>query len=247
LTPTNTSSPTPTHTPTVTDTPTPTHTPTQTPTPTKLNGGSAAFTPADPDFMSVPGTTSFAVGTGDFTVEWFQYQTNNGNENYLFSYGNTDNFAVSIGSGGNRIRFYMGGSLLDNPTITNPTSVWHHVAITRLSGTFSGYFNGTRVTNIANSTNITDTSSTFFIATKDGVNPTGDNFPGNITNFRFVKGTSIYSGATISVPTSPLISISGTSLLLAVKTSGTIAEDTSGTGNVVTNNGATFSSLTPFI
>jgi hypothetical protein len=196
--------------------------------------------------MSVTGSTSFAVGTGDFTVEWFQYQTNSGNENYLFSYGTADNFAISIASGGNRLNCYMGGSRITNPTITNPNSVWHHVAITRSSGTYNAYFNGTRVASLANTTNITDTTSVFYICTKDGVSPTGDNFPGNMTNFRFVKGTAVYTGATLTIPTSPLTPISGTELLLGVKTSGTINEDSSGTNKTVVNNGATFDSLTPF-
>ena len=245
-TPTNTT--TPTITPSNTPTNTTTHTPTttQTPTPTKLNGGSLFLVPGDPDWLSVTGSTSFAVGTGDFTVEWFQYQNNNGNENYLFSYGTTDNFAVSVASGGNRLNCYMGGSRIDNPSITNATNTWFHVAITRSAGTYNAYFNGTRVTTLSNTTNITDTTSIFYIGTKDGVNPTGDNFPGNITNFRFVKGTAVYTAATLTVPTSPLISIPGTELLLAVKTAGTLANDTSGTNKAVTNNGATFSALTPF-
>ena len=154
---------------------------------------------------------------------------------------------MSVASGGNRLNCYMGGSRIANPTITNTTSTWYHVAITRSAGTYNAYFNGTRVTTLANSTNISDTTSLFHIATQDGVSPTGDNFPGNITNFRFVKGTAVYTGTTLTVPTSPLISIPGTELLLAVKTAGTLANDTSGTNKVVTNNGATFSALTPFV
>jgi hypothetical protein len=189
-TPNTTQTQTPTQTPT--NTGTPTQTPTQTPTPTKVIGGSALFVPSDPDWMSVTGSTSFAVGTGDFTVEWWQYQTNNGNENYLFSYGaGTDNFAVSVASGGNRLNCYMGGSRISNSTISNPTNTWHHVAVSRNSGTYNAYFSGTRIDTLANSTNITDTTSTFFICTKDGTGGTGDNFPGNITNFRFVKGSAV--------------------------------------------------------
>jgi len=253
-TPTNTNTPTPNLTPTNTTTPTntitPTNTTTQTPTPTKLNGGSILFTAANNNFLSITGSTAFAVGTGDFTVEWFQYQTNNGNENYLFSYGaGTNNFAVSMASGGNRMNCYMGGSRIDNPTITNTTNVWNHVAVTRSSGTYNSYFNGTRVGTLANTTNITDIASLFYIASSDGVNPTGDNFPGNITNFRFVKGTAVYTGATLTIPTSPLTAISGTQLLLGVKTAGTFTNDSSGTNKTVVNGGspvATFSLLTPF-
>ena len=199
--------------------------------------------------MTVTGSTSFAVGTGDFTVEWWEYQTNNGNENYLFSYGTADNFAVAIASGGNRLNCYMGGSRIANPTITNNTNVWYHVAVTRSAGTYNAYFNGTRVASVANTTNITDTSSTFFICSKDGTGSNNDNFPGYLTNFRFVKGTAVYTGATYVVPTSPLTPIAGTQLLLAAKTAATFTDDTSGTNKVVVNNGTpacTYSLLTPF-
>jgi hypothetical protein len=145
----------------------------------------------------------------------------------------------------------MGGSLVQNPapTIENTTNTWYHVAITRSSGTYNAYFNGTRVTTVANTTNITDTTSLFYIASKGNAGSTADNFPGYLTNFRFVKGTAVYTGATLTIPTSPLTEISGTELLLGVKTSGTFTNDTSGTNKVVVNNGspvATFNLLTPF-
>ena len=248
-TPTTTPSVTPTTTPSVTptNTPTKTNTPTPTLTPTKVIGNSILFTPANSDYLSVTGSTAWAVGTGDFTVEGWFYQVNNGNTNYLFSLGNTNTFAVAIGNGGNKLAGYMGGTRISNQGISTSTSVWYHWAVTRSSGTYNTYFNGTRVDTLANSTNITDSSSTFFVG-YDGVNSSSF-WPGNITNFRFVKGTAVYTGATYVVPTSPLTPIAGTQLLLAAKTAATFTDDTSGTNKVVVNNGTpacTYSLLTPF-
>jgi hypothetical protein len=139
----------------------------------------------------------------------------------------------------------MGGSLVDNPIITNTTNTWYHVAISRSSGVYNGYFNGVRVTSQSDSTNITDTTSLFYIAT-DGTGNNNRIFPGNITNFRFIKGTALYTGTTLTVPTSPLIAEPGTELLIAVKSAARLNEDTSGTNKVINNNGATYSTLTPF-
>jgi hypothetical protein len=244
LTETPTQTQTQTTTPTQTFTQTPTTT--QTPTPTKLTGGSILFIPADNDYLSITGSTSWAVGTGDFTVETFAYQTNNGNENFLFSLGSSDTFALSFSSGGNRLNCYMGGALVANPNISTTIGNWYHIAISRSSGTYNAYFNGTRISSFANATNITDTSSLFYVGVKNPANPLGDNWPGNFTNFRFVKGTAVYTGATYTVPTSPLLPIAGTELLLAAKTAGTFTEDTSGTNKVVVNNGTTYDPLTPF-
>ena len=43
---------------------------------------------------------------------------------------------------------------------------------------------------------------------------------GNMTDFRFVKGTAVYTGATYTVPTSPLTAITNTSLLLSYTNAG---------------------------
>ena len=150
----------PTQTPTPTNTPT--ETTTQTPTPTKVIGNSILFTQANNDYLSVTGSTAWAVGTGDFTVEGWYYQTNNGNTNFLFSLGNAQLFAMAIGSGGNKLSGYMGGARISNQNISTATNVWYHWAVTRSSGTYNTYFNGTRTDTLANSTNVTDSVSTFY-------------------------------------------------------------------------------------
>ena len=199
-------------------------------------------------WLTVPASSDWAVGTGDFTIEWFQYQTNNGNENYVFDLGVNNNLAAAIASGGGRINFYENGTRVANPTITNSTNVWHHVAISRASGTTRIYFNGSQVASFADTANITDSSSTFYIGVMDPANPTGDQWPGNITNFHFVKGTAKYTGASLTVPTQPISAIANSKLLLLAASSGTMLTDSSGTGKVVTNAGAgaTYSTLKPF-
>lgn len=196
-------------------------------------------------WFTVPGTSSWAVGTGDFTVEWFQYQTNNGNENYIFSLGTTDTFAASVQSGGNRLRAYANGSLLQNPTISNLNNAWFHVALSRTGSTMNMYFSGSRVATFANSSNITDSSSILYIGTKDGAGGTGDNWPGLVTNFRWTTGQCLYNGTTLTVPTANLTTGSFTKLLLLAQTSGTLNVDSTGL-NTVTNVGATFSTNVPF-
>ena len=197
-------------------------------------------------WLSTPGSSDWAVGTGDFTVEWFQYQTNNGNENFIFNVG-TNAISASTASGGNKTNIYLGGSKVSTPT-TNPSlNTWYHVAMSRSAGTLNVYFNGTRVDTLASSTNITDSTSTLFIGTQDNVSPYGDNWPGNITNFRFIKGTGIYTGSTITVPTTNLTSVPNTKILLLFRNSSEFLTDSSGTGKVVTNAGIpTWSALKPF-
>lgn len=210
-----------------------------------VGNGSMAFVAASSMYLTVPGSTDWAVGTGDFTVEGWMYQTNNGNTNYLFSLGTGNNFAVGIASGGGRLSGYMGGSRISNQTIANATNTWFYWAVTRSSGTYNMYFNGTRTDTLANSTNITDAVSVLYIGW-DG-SGAGAYWPGNMTNFRFTKGSALYTGATMTIPTSNLTAGANTKLLLNSQNSANLLTDSSGTGKVVTNvNGVSFSALTPY-
>ena len=73
------------------------------------------------------------------------------------------------------------------------------------------------------------------------------NWPGYITNFRFIKGTGLYNTATIAVPTSTLQNIANTKLLLVVQTAVDYLVDSSTTPKAVTNNNAVvYNALKPF-
>ena len=242
---TTTLAPTTTST-TIAPTSTTTSTSSTTSTTTINLGGSINL--AGTSWLTVPASSDWAVGTGDFTVEWFQYQTNNGNENYIFDLGITDTFAFAMASGSNRVNVYMNGTKVSNAAVTTSTNTWYHVAITRSGGTMNVYFNGTRVDTFSNSSNISDSSSTLYIGVKDPASPTGDQWPGNITNFHFVKGTAKYTGSTLTIPTQPIASTANSKLLLLAASSGAMLTDSSGTSKVVTNAGAgaTYSTLKPF-
>jgi len=217
-------------------------------TPQLVSVGSMDFTPASSNrYLSLAASSDWAVGTGDFTVEWFQYQTNNGNENFIFDLGTADNFAVSVASGGNRMNIYMNGTKLFNPTVSATTNVWYHVAVSRISSTLYIYHNGINAQSGSNSTNVTDNTSTFYIGCENPGGGTGDNWPGYITNFRFIKGTGLYSGSSLTVPTSTLQNVANTKLLLAVTDSVNFLTDSSTTPKTVTNNNSVaYNSLKPF-
>lgn len=197
-------------------------------------------------WLSLPASSDWALGTGDFTIEWFQYQTNNGNENYIFNVG-SNTIGASVASGGNRINIYIGGSRIS--TIANPSlSVWYHVAISRVGGNLHTYFNGTRIDTRTNSTDINDSSSILYVGTQNNASPYGDNWPGNITNFRWVKGTGLYSDSTLTIPNRNLKPVTNTKLLLLFKTAGRFLVDSSRTWKVLSNAGAsTWSSFSPFV
>ena len=169
-------------------------------------------------------------GTTDWTVEgWFFI--NNGNGTAIFS---TDPASANIGcflgvnNNLNRdITFSIyrgvGGSWHE---VSSSGGVWQyntwtHFAVTfqTSSKTLRAYINGSVVA--------TNSSPTFAYSSSNSTYPLdiGRSYysgatsgylyaTGHISNLRFIKGNALYTGSTLTVPTSPLTSIANTFLLL---------------------------------
>ena len=105
------------------------------------------------------------------------------------------------------------GNIVHSASNSILTNVWNHVAIVR-SGTGSNntsmYLNGTRVQQYQNTQTLGAGSGTARIGSYSAA---GGNFDGQISNLRILKGTALYSGSSITVPTAPLTAVSNTKLL----------------------------------
>jgi len=174
------------------------------------------------DNLSVPSSTSFVFGTGDFTIEMWVYTTSaatNGGattDRFLFGgIGNTPSWTFYIQNSTTLLpSFYSPtGSMASSITVT--ANVWTHLALVRYSGNMAIYVNGNLGGTGANSTNYT-ASGTQYIAhdTSDGANKF---FPGYISNLRVVKGTAVYT-AGFTPSTTPLTAITNTVLLTCQST-----------------------------
>ena len=105
------------------------------------------------------------------------------------------------------------GNIVHSANNSILTNVWNHVAVVR-SGTGSNntsmYLNGTRVQQYQNTATLGAGSGTARIGSYSAG---GGNFDGQISNLRILKGTALYSGSSITVPTAPLTAVSNTKLL----------------------------------
>jgi len=163
-------------------------------------------------YLTLPASTDWALGTGDFTIEWWQYQTGAGTFPRVFSVGaGPASIAVSIESG--TFYFWENGNFTFSSVLSSYLNAWVHFAISRVSGQTSVYQNGTQIgSTYADTNNINDSSSTLVIGRE--ISAFDTYFPGYISNFRIIKGTGLYSGASLTVPTSTLRAVSGTVVLL---------------------------------
>ena len=168
-------------------------------------GNSYLFNGSSTGVITYAGSTDWAVGTGDFTIEWFSRQSSLTVPQYqrVFSVGNfpTIKIGVSIESG--TFYYWANDSFRYSSSGASQANVWIHWAMVRASGITKVYKNGTLLgSQITDTNNITDSSTSLTI----GNTLTPDNnagLVGNLTNFRWVKGLAVYTG-NFTVPTSAL-------------------------------------------
>ena len=192
---------------------------------------------ADGDYVDVAASSTFAPGTGDFTIEfWFKASgnANDGGKNQrIWQFdgpsGNTDDtgqFQLSIAPAGNSngavpgsIQYIRHASSGDNHYRSNTVNIcddaWHHVAIVRKSGVVSSFVDG-----------LFDTSTSSYSASNISPNSgsprprigaydaSSGGLTGNISNMRY-SSIAVYD-EDFTPPTSALTEVSNTKLLLSM-------------------------------
>jgi hypothetical protein len=162
--------------------------------------------------------TGGASNVGDFTIEGF-VNLNSINANMIFQMS-----TASTGynpSTSNTIALYVGDAGSANSALASTNVVvtsadigqWRHFAIVRTSGVTSVYWNGSIVAGLSAITDTTNYTMTYCVIGTVYNNTYG--LKGYLSNFRVVKGTSLYSGSTITIPTSTLTAVTNTSFLIA--------------------------------
>jgi hypothetical protein len=164
------------------------------------------------DYLVGPNNAALNFSTGDFCVEMWVYPSDLAFRIFLSS---ADNSGTQIGydpgNGPRYLYFYNNTNVFSGQTGGFVANQWNHLALCRSGTTLSFYCNGNRVyTNTSYSTSVSFTTP--YIGE---FNALGYPFLGYISNLRMVKGSSVYtpSSSTLTVPTSPLTSITNTSLL----------------------------------
>jgi len=173
------------------------------------------------DYITAP-LTNMDLTTCPWTIEAWLYPLANANKSVLaISKGTTTsdwqiNVEMLATAGTLRFQVWNGTSNYQVDSSAGAVSInqWNHVAFVKNGTTITLYINGSNSGSFTNASiaTINNVSSTGNL--KIGWNgTTNSQYNGYISNFRVLSGTALYSGSTITVPTSPLTNISGTSLL----------------------------------
>jgi hypothetical protein len=194
--------------------------------------------------------TTFAFGTGDFTVEYWVYYNslqaayqhiagpNTLTSNNGFAFGIYGDVTGTAGSG----RLYLTTSLVSYFTDkTISTGQWYHVAFVRVNGWVRSYANGIGSTPIVGTVNCTDTGISIAAL------PTLGSYYSNayVSNLRVIKGVAVYNTNTnFTLLTRPLTVMGTQTSLLLTTPLGTNAFTDSSLYNLsLTNNNATISTI----
>ena len=193
------------------------------------------------DYLSIPTSSDFAFGTGDFTIEFFTYLVSTQDCHFYESRALQSSRRPLIRLSSSSVRYYNDGA----DRITGPTlnaGQWYHIAVSRNSGVSRLFVNGTSVGTYNDSIDILAPTANLIIAS----NESGNNrfVDGFISNLRVVKGTAVYT-TNFTVSTEPLTNVTNTKLLCCnSSTSATSATVTPGTITVNGNAFATRNELT---
>jgi len=167
-------------------------------------GNSYRFSSSVNSYLTSPASTDWSLGTGDFTIEWFAYQTTANANPRIFSIGTYSTADIAVSIEGGIFYFWEEGPLPRySSSSAVSTNTWYHWAIVRENGTTRVYRNGTlRESAYTDSFNIA-TGSTALSIGNETTTSTFSAFIGYITSFRWVKGLAVYTG-NFTTPTSAL-------------------------------------------
>ena len=154
-------------------------------------GGASAYFDGVGDYLTTKSDSSFAFGTGDYTIETWIYPTSIRNgENLIYATDVTGGTSFGF----NQTQVYIGarGVAYDlQVTYTVVANVWTHLAATRQSGTVRIFANGSLISSGTVTRNCPQGPGVI----GDYPTLTGNGLTGYIDELRITKGIARYTGS----------------------------------------------------
>jgi len=161
-------------------------------------GGASLLLDGTGDYLSYADNAAFALGSGDFTIEFWARPNGLGAGDFnMLTHG--DNGGWMVRRNGSTVTFYAstgnaGTTMFDKVgfgTLSNLT--WHHIAVTRQGTTFRGFLDGVMTSFGTSSLAIWDPTVALQVGALAG--STGGRFNGWIDDVRLTVGAARYTAA----------------------------------------------------
>lgn len=171
-------------------------------------GNSYSFSSSVNSYITTPGSADWSLGTADFTVEWFSYQTTLTQFQRAYTVGDYPSIFTGVSIESGTFYYWANGPFRYSSGGASTANTWIHWAVVRRSGTTTVYRNGTQLgSSIADSYDIQN-SVTPLVVGNTNTYATNAALVGYLTNFRWVKGLAVYTGD-FTRPTSALTATAG--------------------------------------
>lgn len=144
-------------------------------------GGASGYFDGTGDYLSLPSNSIFAIGTTDFTVEFWIYITARKAYGYVLStQGGTNGLYISFDAAGNYLRLTNDTTVYALSSTLN-LNQWYHVAVVRSNGSSKIYVDGVGGTAVACSLSFVQSGPLI------GGTSTANYFQGYIDDLRITK------------------------------------------------------------
>ena len=204
-------------------------------------------------YLTIPSNAAVTLGTNAYTIEMWVYPNNNSQNAGLFQLSSSATYVQTFPANQLSIQLYNGYIQFGSDTAWNVglgvaanayvANQWYHVAMTRQSGGLTRFFiNGVQVHSLTETTNYT---GSYLVVGGFYQLPTYV-LNGNLSNFRLVKGTAVYT-SNFTPPTTALTAIANTVLLLNTTPSQPFVDSSSSNLAITVIGGVTANTLTPFV
>ena len=194
--------------------------------------------------LSVATSNDIFAQTSDFTLEFFYF--GGGRQQTLIdtrSGLNTDTAITIYMNSSGQVGFYAAGADRIAPSSSSVVvgGTWNHIALARSSSVTNMWINGSLAGSVSDSYDYANTNN--YKIGGPAASISAYHVQGHISNYRFIKGTALYSGSgSITVPTSYLTAVTNTKLLCCQSNR---YKDNSTVGSVITPSSSAYSYIQP--
>lgn len=201
---------------------------------------SLSFLGNSTSYLRIPNTDTFDFGTGDFTIEWYQYQTDSNSFPRIFQVGNYGvgaGTSIGVSIEGGNFYYWTNNSFNLAKTLTGYKNTWIHFAICRASGVTKVFMNGSSIFSMSDTNNFNGVND--LVIGNESTQSSGASFGGYITYFTWVKGTALYTANFTVSNAYPTLTNSYVLLLKTSSFDGTLG------GTVINSNVGTTTNVPP--
>lgn len=191
-------------------------------------GGSIYFNGSS-SYVRYPASSDWAFGTGDFTIEWYQWMLPGKPFPRIFSMGMYPGAAIAVSIEGTTFYFWGPSGVVGSAGISNFLEQWVHFAVARQSGTTKIFQNGNEINSFVDNNNYAEDSIALYLGNESSPSNNASFF-GYLTNFRWTKGSALYTN-TFTPPAVPLTVGPDTKLLLLAATAVGVYTDATASHN----------------